>query len=152
MDGLHFLLLVINTILSVISPWTQILSANIGVLVQDGFITPLLLGAWIMVWWVWFRLQRPAWLPGAVAVLTLGFMVSTIIGENLLYPYISISVADIFHTVSLAVRLVLLIVLILVVYLGSSPPGRGGLAGTAGRRAADCFAVYHGAGPAAYKD
>ena len=78
----------------------------------------------------------------AVALLTLGFMVSTVIGENLLYPLISISVADIFHIVSIAVRLALLMVLILVVYLGNSPPGCGGLAGAAGRGPAHCFAIY----------
>jgi Stage II sporulation protein E (SpoIIE) len=93
---------------------------------QDGIISPLLLGAWVMVWWVWFRLQRPAWVPGGVALLTLGFMVSTIIGEHLLYPLIPISVADIFHIVSIAVRLALLMVLILVVFWGIRRQGAEG--------------------------
>jgi hypothetical protein len=124
--GSIFVLLVINNILIVIASWSQILSANTDVVVQDGFITPLLLGAWVMVWWVWFRLQRPAWVPGAVAVLTLAFMVSTIIGEDLLYPYISIAIADVFHTISLGVRLVLLIVLILIVAWGIRRQGAEG--------------------------
>ena len=59
-------------------------------------------------------------------MLTLGFMVSTLIGENLLYPLIPISVADVFHTVSVAVRLALLIVLILVVYWGVRRQGAEG--------------------------
>jgi hypothetical protein len=62
--GSIFVLLVINNVLIVIAAWSQILSANTDVVVQDGFITPFLLGAWVMVWWVWFRLQRPAWVPG----------------------------------------------------------------------------------------
>ena len=45
-------------------------------------------------------------------------MVSTLIGENLLYPLISLPVADLFHTASLVVRLGLLAVLVLVVYWG----------------------------------
>ena len=53
-------------------------------------------------------------------------MVSTIIGENLLYPLISASVADIFHTVSMAVRLALLVVLILVVIWGIRRQGAEG--------------------------
>jgi hypothetical protein len=78
------------------------------------------------VWWVWFRLQRPVWLPKAVALLTLGFMVSTVIGENLLYPLIPISVADVFHTISVGVRLALLLVLILVVIWGIRRQGAEG--------------------------
>jgi hypothetical protein len=124
--GSIFVLLVINNILIVVAAWSQVLSANTDVVVQDGFITPLLLGAWVMVWWVWFRLQRPAWVPGVVAVLTLAFMVSTIIGEDLLYPYISIAVADVFHTISLGVRLALLIVLILIVAWGIRRQGAEG--------------------------
>jgi Stage II sporulation protein E (SpoIIE) len=124
--GSAFLVLVVNETLNVVSSWTQIISALVVVLLQDCVLAPLLLGSWVMVWWVWFRLQRPAWLPGAVALLTVGFMVSTLIGENLLYPVIPISVADIFHSVSVAVRLALLIVLILVVYWGIRRQGAEG--------------------------
>src|ERR1700733_12429037 len=88
--GSIFLLLVATAALVIIGTWTQTLSAAADLVLQDGLLNPLMLGAWVMVWWVWFRLQRPVWVPGAVAVLTLAFMVSTIIGEDLLYPYISI--------------------------------------------------------------
>ena len=121
-----FLLLTANAILVIIATWTQTLGAIVDLVLQDGILAPLLLGAWVMVWWVWFRLQRPAWVPRAVALLTLGFMVSTVIGENLLYPLISTSVADIFHTVSIAVRLALLVVLILVVIWGIRRQGAEG--------------------------
>ena len=77
-----------------------------------------------MVWWVSVhRLRRPAWLPGAVALLTVGFMVSTLIGESLPYPLIPISVADIFHTVSVAVRLGTADRVDSGCVLGSSTPG-----------------------------
>ena len=124
--GSVFLLLVATEALVVIGAWTQTLSVNADLVLQDGIIGPLLLGAWVMVWWVWFRLQRPAWVPGAVALLTLGFMVSTVIGENLLYPLIPLPVADLFHTVSIAVRLALLLVLILVVIWGIRRQGAEG--------------------------
>ena len=82
------------------------------------WLEPVLFGSWVILWWIWFRLKRPSWVPRAVALLTLGFMVSTLIGENLLYPLISLPMADLFHTASLVVRLGLLVVLILVVYRG----------------------------------
>ncbi len=124
--GSVFVLIAANAIFIILATWTQTLSAIADLMLQDGVVSPLLLGAWVMVWWVWFRLQRPAWVPKAVALLTLGFMVSTVIGENLLYPLIPISVADIFHIVSIGVRLALLMVLILVVIWGIRRQGAEG--------------------------
>ena len=124
--GSVLLLLAANAILVVIATWTQTLSVIPDLLLQDGILSPLLLGAWVMVWWVWFQLRRPAWVPRAVALLTLGFMVSTVIGENLLYPLISPSVGEVFHTVSIGVRFTLLMVLILVVILGIRRQGAEG--------------------------
>jgi Stage II sporulation protein E (SpoIIE) len=124
--GSVFLLIAANAVIVVLSTWTLVMSAVTELVLQDGLVTPLILGAWVMVWWVWFQLKRPVWVPRAVALLTVGFMVSTIIGENLLYPSISLSVADIFHTISVAVRLALLIVLILVVIWGIRRQGAEG--------------------------
>jgi serine phosphatase RsbU (regulator of sigma subunit) len=53
-------------------------------------------------------------------------MISIAIGEDLFYPFISVPVADIFHTVSLAVRLALLVLLILVVVWGIRRQGAEG--------------------------
>jgi Stage II sporulation protein E (SpoIIE) len=124
--GSVFLLITANSILVIIATWTQVLGAIADLVLQDGIISPLLLGAWVMVWWVWFRLQRPAWVPRVVALLTLGFMISTVIGEHLLYPLVPISVADIFHIVSIVVRLALLVVLILVLFWGIRRQGAEG--------------------------
>jgi Stage II sporulation protein E (SpoIIE) len=124
--GSVFLFITANSILVIIATWTQTLGAIADLVLQDGIISPLLLGAWVMVWWVWFRLQRPTWVPRVVALLTLGFMISTVIGEHLLYPLIPISVADIFHIVSIVVRLALLVVLILVVFWGIRRQGAEG--------------------------
>ena len=62
--GSVFLLLVANASLTFLGGWTQYLNAIAQLMLQDGIITPLLLGAWVMVWWVWFQLQRPGWVPG----------------------------------------------------------------------------------------
>jgi len=124
--GSIFLLLVATAALVIIGTWTQTMSAAADLVLQDGLLNPLLLGAWVMVWWVWFRLQRPVWVPRAVALLTFAFMISTVIGENLLYPLIPLPVADFFHTVSIAVRLALLVVLILVVIWGIRRQGAEG--------------------------
>ncbi len=124
--GSVFLLITFNSVILILSTWTQTLSAVTLLVLQDGLITPLLMGAWVMVWWVWFQLQRPTWVPPTVALLTVAFMVSTSIGEYLFYPTISIAVGDIFHTIFIGVRLALLAVLILVVVLGIRRQGAEG--------------------------
>jgi Stage II sporulation protein E (SpoIIE) len=115
--GFVFLLYVAVCTLILLALLTKTISEIATSVVYD-ILNPLVLGTWVMVWWVWFQLKRPAWLPRAVVLLTVGFMVSTIIGESLLYPWISLPVADVFRAVSIAVRLALVILLILVVVWG----------------------------------
>ena len=111
-----FLLLCGTRILSFITACSQNIDAIVSNIVTDAILWPLVFGGWIMVWWVWFRLQRPTWIPKAVGLLTLGLMLTTVIGENLLYPMISPEIAGFFHVASIAVRLALLALLVLVIF------------------------------------
>ena len=124
--GAIFLLLVALEVVSVIATWTQHIGALFASGLTDGLFTPLIFGGWVMVWWVWFGLQRAAWVPKAVGVLTLAYMISTVIGEDVLYPFISVPVAGVFHSLSLVVRLALLVLLILVVAWGIRRQGAEG--------------------------
>jgi sulfur transfer complex TusBCD TusB component (DsrH family) len=121
-----FLLLTASRVLSGITSMTQHVDAIVGNVFTDAIFEPLMFGGWVMVWRVWFRQRRPAWVPGAVVLLTLALMVSTLIGENLLYPLIPLPVAAIFHTATLILRLALLIVLLVVVYWGIRDQGAEG--------------------------
>jgi hypothetical protein len=110
--GAVFFLTALLQALVVIGSMTQLIAGRDQLLFEDIFVLPFLLSGWVMVWWVWFRLDRPAWLPKAVAVLTLLLMVSLPIGEQLFLGNISGSVSAAFHIVSLIVRLALLVLLI----------------------------------------
>jgi hypothetical protein len=121
-----FLVLVALQATSNVAVWRQHIGALRAQALTDGIFTPLIFGGWVMVWWVWFRLQRPVWVPKAVGLLTLAYMVSTTVGEDMFYPFISVPVAGAFHSVSLAVRLALLVLLILVVVLGIRREGAEG--------------------------
>ncbi len=124
--GAIFLLIAALEAINVLGAWTQHIGAILDNGLGDGILTPLIFGGWVMVWWIWFGLQRAAWVPKVVGLLTLGYMVSTAIGEDIFYPFISVPVAGAFHTVSLAVRLALLVLLILVVAWGIRRQGAEG--------------------------
>jgi hypothetical protein len=114
--GAVFLLLCLTSVVNLLSGWSQYLDAMVSTVMTDAILWPLVFGGWIMVWWVWFRLQRPTWIPKAIGLLTLGFMLTTVIGENLLYPMISPGMAGFFQIASIGVRLALLALLVLVIF------------------------------------
>ncbi len=124
--GAIFLLIATLEAINVIGTWTQHIGGILDNGLGDGILTPLIFGGWVMVWWIWFGLQRAAWVPKVVGLLTLGYMVSTAIGEDTFYPFISVPVAGLFHTASLLVRLALLLLLIFVVAWGIRRQGAEG--------------------------
>ncbi len=76
-----------------------------------------------MVWWYWFQLRRPAWLPKAVAALMLVYMVSKAIGGDFFYGAQPHAPGLFFNSVSVAVRLVFLLLLTFVIVLGIRKQG-----------------------------
>ncbi len=109
-----------------VSTLSQSLSVFTLDLLVDALFFPLTLGVWVMVWWVWFQLKRPLWLPKAVVLLTLLYMVSQFLGEELVLGLVPHPVALKFHLLSAAVRLIFLVLLVLVVVLGVRQQGREG--------------------------
>ena len=53
--------------------WLDIRSRDI---LADLLSDPLQAGGWVMVWWVWFQLRRPAWIPRVTALLTVAYAAS----------------------------------------------------------------------------
>jgi serine phosphatase RsbU (regulator of sigma subunit) len=121
-----FLLLAANNMEASISSLSQFLSGQISHILTRAVFTPLVLAVWVMVWWVWFQLKRPAWLPKAVIVLTLIYMVGNPLGEEIIFGLVSHPVAVKFHLLSAGVRLVFLALLGLIVVLGIRQQGREG--------------------------
>ena len=102
------------------------ISASSGLLWTEVVLRPIILGLWVMVWRAWFRLRRHAWLPVAVAALTLLYMAGNLLGEDLIYGLVSAPVADASHWLSVVVRLCFVALLVLVVVLGIRRQGREG--------------------------
>jgi hypothetical protein len=105
---------------------TQLQSITAASLGADVLLTPLTLGGWVMVWWAWFRLRSPEWMPKAIAALTVLYAVTTALGEDLFFTVISHGVSVAFHLASLGIRLLLLPLLVLIVVWGVREQGREG--------------------------
>jgi hypothetical protein len=105
--------------------WTQLVSIREFFLALEVFVAPLTIGIWTTVWWKWFHLRRPAWVPKTIATLTVLDMVFELLGENLLYD-IPNSTSLAFHASSEVVRMGLLGLLALVVGKGIREQGREG--------------------------
>ncbi len=104
--------------LSAFSSWTTYMGSLLPTILRDNYLTPLVCAGWVMVWWMWFRLHRPAWLPRAVSLLTVILIISNTIGGELLFSFIPHSVALGFQVVSLIVRVLFFVLLVWVVILG----------------------------------
>jgi hypothetical protein len=105
--------------------WTQLVSIREFFLALEVFIAPLTIGIWTTVWWKWFQLRRPAWVPKTIATLTALDIVFELLGENLLYD-IPHSTSVVFHASSEVVRLGLLGLLVFVAAKGIREQGREG--------------------------
>lgn len=121
-----FLLLAANNSAIAIGNWSQLVGGQTMLTLTRTVFAPLVLAVWVMVWWVWFQLKRPAWLPNAVIVLTLLYMVGNLVGDENIFGLVSHPVAVKFHLLSLGVRLVFLALLVLIVVLAIRKQGREG--------------------------
>ena len=105
---------------------TQVLSLRTYFMFFDVFSNPLILCGWIMVWWYWFRLRRPKWIPKAVLALMLLYMVTKAIGGDFFYGADLHQPAAALNVVSVAVRLIFLPLLIFIIVLGIRKQGPEG--------------------------
>jgi len=106
--------------------FTHLLDARVFFLLIYAVLYPILLGAWAMVWWVWFQLKRPAWAPKAILGLTLGSMAACAAASAFSFSYLPHAVWSAFEAAGLVVRLALLLLLLLIVALGIRKEGTEG--------------------------
>ena len=121
-----FLLTAIERANLCLGTWTQAESIVTSSVVTDVFLGPLILGGWVMVWWVWFRLRDLSWMPRVIAVFTLLYMFCNLLGEDL-FTVIPHPVGAFFHLVSAAIRILFLLPLIFIVIEGVNSQGWEGL-------------------------
>ncbi|MGB6191740.1 MAG: PP2C family protein-serine/threonine phosphatase [Terracidiphilus sp.] len=124
--GAVFLLQAVHYALGAFDTWTQHLSMQTNRLLRDDLLLPLINAGWVMVWWIWFGRQRPAWLPRAAGGMALLYMISNAIGEELFFGLVPHPAAAGFHVVSLSVRLLFFALLAWIVIQGIRREGLEG--------------------------
>ena len=124
--GALFLLQAASLLLSSASSWTQMVSILEGQLVNDALMTSLIFAGWVMVWWVWFGRQRPAWTPRAAAGLAVLYMVTVVIGQEMFVGLVPHAVAWYFLKASVLVRLLFLALQLWIVFQGIRRQGLEG--------------------------
>jgi hypothetical protein len=122
-----FLLTALYSAGSCIASWTQISSITTSSLLFNDLLQPLILGGWVMVWWVWFRLRELSWLPRLVGILTLLYIFTNALGEDLFFTLIPHPIASVFHLASVAIRILFLLPLLFIVMVGVGKQGWEGL-------------------------
>ncbi len=122
--GAAFLLTAIFDALVVLLDTKQAVGMLIGDPLRFVVLRPLIYATWVMVCWSWFRLHRPAWLPRALAVLTLFYALSTALNRNLLVlAVVPHSVSAAFGNVHLATKLLFLVLMLICVGEGIRKEG-----------------------------
>lgn len=108
------------------SSWTQWISARFYFLFFQGIFLPVHMGLWLMVWWKWFHLRRPAWIPRAIGGLTLAYMLFGIFAEGLLPGGTPRPLSVAFVAGPGLTRLAFLALLVLIIWLGIRETGPSG--------------------------
>ena len=78
------------------------------------------------MWWRWFRLRSPAWMPNVIVGVSALGLISNVIGKDILYAYIPMKVGAACEVISIASRLFMLLVVIFIVARGVKAQGTGG--------------------------
>ena len=118
-----FLLMAIINANDVFASWAQVESGVAGYWVDD-ILSPLIIGGWLMVWWVWFRLCRSAWVPKTIFALTLLYVLTNVPSAYFLVPPHSVDLTV--EGVWVVIRLIFLVLLVLIATRGIRSQGREG--------------------------
>lgn len=95
--------------------WLQVESTHQYDILTTVLLRPLILGSWLMAWREWYQLRQPKWIPPVIAVLTLIYMGTQLLG----LPWISGSINDaIFQKKADYTRLLFVPLMLFIIYRG----------------------------------
>lgn len=102
--GILFLIWSIRNALLALENLTQTISSGSSAIVESTF-NPLFYLLWVMIWWEWFRLRRPRWLPQVATSLAVVYMIQNLIFNSPYFTNVPHSVSALLGLISMAARL-----------------------------------------------
>lgn len=125
--ALVFFLTSLERATAFVASWSQIESIVTSTIFEDVLLGPLILGGWVMVWYVWFRLRHLPWMPKIIATFTVLYMFFNLLGEDLFFTLFPHPISAFFHLASVGIRFLFLLPLIFIVIEGVNKQGWEGL-------------------------
>jgi serine phosphatase RsbU (regulator of sigma subunit) len=126
--GALLLSIAAGSYLEIVAVWTQWIGPIVALVVRYGFTNAIVFAGWVVVWRVWFRLRRPAWIPWVLAVLAVVLAVSNLLAQNMFFTTVSLSVSHASEVVSLCLRMALTALMLITVIQGIREQGQEGWA------------------------
>jgi Stage II sporulation protein E (SpoIIE) len=126
--GALLLSIAAGSYLVIVATWTQWIGGNAPLVVRDGVLSALVFAGWVMVWRVWFRLRRPAWIPWVLVGLVPLLLVSNLLALNLWFTVVPLPLSHAFVLVSLSLRLALAVLMLVTAFQGIRDHGLEGWA------------------------
>jgi hypothetical protein len=104
--------------------WADWESLRIFDVVRNVVLAPLVLGTWTLAWRAWFRLRRPAWLPGVAGTLTLIYLGVQLFTRAWLPIALPPAAAGALQLAAVWLRLLFVALFLLILVLGLRQPER----------------------------
>jgi hypothetical protein len=124
--GALLLLIAIYRFTALAGAWTQSISANTSLVVQQVFFSALISAGWVMVWRVWFQLRSQPWIPRVLPILVVLLMVSNSLYQNLFFVFVPVPVGHVFEYVAVVIRAVVVLLMLITVFQGIRERGLEG--------------------------
>jgi serine phosphatase RsbU (regulator of sigma subunit) len=126
--GALLLSIAAGSYLEIVAAWTQWIGPIVALVVRYGFTNALVFAGWVVVWRVWFRLRRPAWIPPVLAVLAALLAVSNLLAQNVFFTTVPLSVSHASEVVSVCLRMALMALMLITAIQGIREQGPEGWA------------------------
>ena len=108
-----------------IEAWTQIVGLY-RLLFASALATPIILGGWSMIWWVWFQQTRPAWIPKLILALTIFYAVFSCLSQTTIASFLPPSMNTTVYLTANVARMLLFLLVLAIVFRGIRQQGHEG--------------------------
>jgi hypothetical protein len=121
--GALLLIAAIDATSGAFAVWTTWIDSRYDVVSHNFVLAALEYAGWVMIWRLWFRQSRPAWLPWALIPMVVALGLSQAFNQNFFASFASGPASSIASAVSLALRLTMAAFLLFIVFRGIREQG-----------------------------